>query len=449
MGVAVGIGALISMVSFGTGMQKNVTEVFYENDLFTTIYVTSQNINFDQISPENLKTTAGFMAEPAPALNDSSIAQIRSLPGVTMVFPDIRIPVKIRLKNKETKSRVQGLPAAMKKYKPFNNLKYGTFFASDSGNGIIINEDILQKLKIVIRDPATFKGISLEDSIRGFRSIPLDSLLGHEIKLTTSVVDVSNVMKNPLLSFSRSLHAPFKEHTTRMKIIGIQEKTTEFNKSRHLSDCIIPLKTAEKIPRLGFSNVWDLLDRKHKMEGHASVIVRIKNLHYMDQTIDTIENMGYKTLNITNQLSEIKKGFIILDTALGAVGTIALFVAALGIINTMVMSILERTREIGIMKAIGGSETEIKGIFFIEAGTIGLFGGIFGLLLGWIVTRIANVVANYYILKEGSSYVEFFYMPLWLILGGIGFSILVSLIAGLYPAIRAARIDPVEALRHD
>jgi putative ABC transport system permease protein len=138
-----------------------------------------------------------------------------------------------------------------------------------------------------------------------------------------------------------------------------------------------------------------------------------------------------------------------MDSILGAVGTVALFVAALGIINTMIMSILERTREIGIMKAIGGSEKDIRMIFFFEAGTIGFVGASFGLILGWIVTRIANFVANAYFIPLGEPPVDLFYFPLWLITGAIAFSVLLSLAAGLYPAIRASNIDPTKALRHD
>ncbi len=123
--------------------------------------------------------------------------------------------------------------------------------------------------------------------------------------------------------------------------------------------------------------------------------------------------------------------------------------AALGIINTMVTSILERTREIGVMKAIGGSERDIRWIFFSEAATIGFFGGAFGLALGWVVTRIANAVANHYLRPQGVPEVDLFYMPLWLIAGAMAFAVGVSLLAGLYPATRAARVDPVQALRHD
>ena len=113
------------------------------------------------------------------------------------------------------------------------------------------------------------------------------------------------------------------------------------------------------------------------------------------------------------------------------------------------MSIMERTREIGIMKSIGGGEHEIRQIFFIEATTIGLIGGILGLILGYLVTALANVILNATLMSHIQTKVDLFFIPWWLILGSITFSMLVSLLAGLYPANRAARIDPVKALRHD
>jgi putative ABC transport system permease protein len=88
-------------------------------------------------------------------------------------------------------------------------------------------------------------------------------------------------------------------------------------------------------------------------------------------------------------------------------------------------------------------------IFFVEAAVIGLVGALFGLVLGWIVTKIANLVMNLQIIPDVAEPVNLFYFPIWLILGAIAFSILISLAAGLYPAMRAARIDPVKALRHD
>jgi putative ABC transport system permease protein len=131
------------------------------------------------------------------------------------------------------------------------------------------------------------------------------------------------------------------------------------------------------------------------------------------------------------------------------IGSIALAVSSLGIVNTMVMSILERTREIGIMKAIGASDNDIRRIFLIEAAVIGFIGGLIGIALGWLVGRAINIGANIYIRNQGGTPGTFFSMPLWLIASALGFSIALSLIAGSYPASRAARLDPIQALRHD
>jgi ABC-type antimicrobial peptide transport system permease subunit len=101
------------------------------------------------------------------------------------------------------------------------------------------------------------------------------------------------------------------------------------------------------------------------------------------------------------------------------------------------------------MKAVGGGEHEIRRIFFFEAGIIGFIGAVFGLLTGWGVTKIANFIINMQLKLARESPVDMFYFPLWLILGATAFSILISIISGMYPAIRASRIDPVKALRHD
>jgi putative ABC transport system permease protein len=211
----------------------------------------------------------------------------------------------------------------------------------------------------------------------------------------------------------------------------------------------VPVKAAQGIPRLGFSSVWDLLKGRGQADTYGSIYVRVKRMTDMQPVRETLEKAGLNVFSISDQLKEIRRGFLIVDSILGAIGTIALIVAALGIANTMVMSILERTREIGIMKAIGATEAAIKMIFFVEAATIGVIGALLGLVLGWGVTRVANLVVNAHLMPEGEMPVNLFYFPIWLILGAIGFSIVISLVAGLYPATRAARIDPVEALRHD
>ena len=181
----------------------------------------------------------------------------------------------------------------------------------------------------------------------------------------------------------------------------------------------------------------------------TQLTVKVTHPQAAQDVEDKIKAMGFGAFSLTDVLKGFKRGFIILDIFLSLIGSIALTVSSLGIVNTMVMSILERTREIGIMKAIGGSDGDIRRIFLIEASAIGLLGGLAGVFLGWVVGRGINFGANIYIRNQGGAAGDLFSLPFWLIGGAIGFSIVVSLIAGSYPAGRAAKLDPIQALRHD
>jgi putative ABC transport system permease protein len=110
---------------------------------------------------------------------------------------------------------------------------------------------------------------------------------------------------------------------------------------------------------------------------------------------------------------------------------------------------MERRREIGIMKALGASDGDVKRIFFFEAGTMGLLGGAVGTGLGWMIGKVINLVTNIYLQRQDVQPENFWYVPLWLVIAALAFSVFVSLFAGLYPASRAAKLNPVEALRHD
>ena len=123
--------------------------------------------------------------------------------------------------------------------------------------------------------------------------------------------------------------------------------------------------------------------------------------------------------------------------------------ASLGIINTLVMAILERRREIGVMKALGASDIDVKKLFFVEAGAMGALGGVLGITLGWLIGRVINFGTNVYMRRQDLPPENFWYVPAWLVFGALAFAVIVSLGAGLYPASRAAKLDPVQALRHD
>ena len=177
--------------------------------------------------------------------------------------------------------------------------------------------------------------------------------------------------------------------------------------------------------------------------------VKVSSVKKVEDVEAKIKAMGFSAFSLNDAVRGAKRAFLVIDILLSLIGSIALTVSSLGIVNTMVMSILERTREIGIMKAIGGGDSDIRRIFLIEASVIGLLGGIAGVVIGWVVGRAVNFGANIYITSQGGTRGDLFSMPFWLIGGAVGFSLLVSLLAGSYPARRAARLDPIQALRHD
>jgi len=162
---------------------------------------------------------------------------------------------------------------------------------------------------------------------------------------------------------------------------------------------------------------------------------------------DSVKALGFRTFSYAEQFKEIQKGMIYFNMALGAVGLIALFTAALGIVNTMVFSILERTREIGVLKSLGADDRDIRVMFLAESGMIGAIGAILGIIFGWLITRAVSIIARIIMVRQGIEETELFALPPWLVLIAFGFGLLVSLIAGFYPSARAARVDPVQALR--
>jgi len=134
---------------------------------------------------------------------------------------------------------------------------------------------------------------------------------------------------------------------------------------------------------------------------------------------------------------------------LGIFGSLALAVATLGIVNTLVMAILERRREIGVLKALGAADSDVQQLFFVEAGVMGLLGGIFGVGFGWLLGRAITFGTNVYLKRQSLNAIELSSVPWWLVVGGLAFAVLVSLVAGLYPASRAARLNPIDALRYE
>ncbi|MBU6389831.1 ABC transporter permease [Patescibacteria group bacterium] len=183
--------------------------------------------------------------------------------------------------------------------------------------------------------------------------------------------------------------------------------------------------------------------------GYGSAMVKVDSTDNVKAVGDSLKKDGWGVTTAQDVLDGISKIFLALGIALGTIGGIALFVAAIGIINTMAMAIYERTREIGVMRACGATRATVRRLFTFEAALLGFLGGAIGLLVSYGLAKIGNVVADRVATSQNIPISGIITFPLWLVLGTIAFTTLIGWLAGLYPAFRAARLDPVEALRYE
>ena len=425
-GVVIGIGALVSMFAFGKGMQKNVTGTFEEMEFFNyiSVYPRSEKARAaakpqDPNSPENPE-------QQRRLLDDDFIAELAEMKGVEWAFPEIRFPALVRFGEKEEFTLIQALPAKICRA-GYIKLRTGAFYASDEENSLIVSDIFLRRMNI--RKPET--------------------VIGKEMELSTLTVDfcLSNIAN--IISFLRGTGLPFSRRSYTFKIVGVTERMGMSGPVPIRSNVIIPSGVSDTMKKISLTSVSDFFQPPQRAQGYSAVGVKLSSPRYVETVKEQLEESGFATFAFVDQFDEIKKVFIFMDMFLFAIGMIAITVSALGIINTMVMSVLERYKEIGIMKAVGASDRDVRRIFLFESATIGFAGGIFGLLLGWIVSIVINQVANHFTARQGVPAMDYFSFPWWLCLGAIVFAIAISLGAGVYPTMRAARVDPVVALRHD
>jgi putative ABC transport system permease protein len=189
-------------------------------------------------------------------------------------------------------------------------------------------------------------------------------------------------------------------------------------------------------------------------DGYEQVMVKAADSRDVTTLSTMIGDLGYQAITPLSFVEGINNFYTIIQIVFGGIGAIALLVAAIGIANTMTMAILERTREIGLMKAVGATNRNVMSIFLGEAAGIGLVGGIGGVALAWVLAQIVNILAAGYLATQaaqmgGQASGPAAYIAPWLPIFALIFSTLVGLISGLYPALRAATMIPVLALKYE
>lgn len=178
---------------------------------------------------------------------------------------------------------------------------------------------------------------------------------------------------------------------------------------------------------------------------YSEIDVNVDSLENVTKTQTLIKEMGYQADSQAEFVESMQQQYKSVQLVLGGIGAVSLFVAAIGITNTMMMSIYERTKEIGVIKVLGCGLGNIRSMFLLEAAYIGFIGGLIGVMLSYLISTIINKVAA----SMNSYQSSVSYIPVWLAVVGLLFSVVVGMVAGFFPALRAMRLSPLAAIRNE
>jgi len=423
LGIAVGVASLVAMLSLGVGLQNLANDRLARTGLFDAIFVTPRS-NYPGFGrPEGPATTP--QGTPR-ALDADARRQMEALPHVAEVYPDIRFPTEIHYAGNPYATVVAGVPESARGDGAFDGMK-GRFFSGPSADEAVLQIDLAKQL-----------------------SAQPDSLLGKQIVLRYAERQALPEGSVGAGKYSSPGGFSIVPHEKNLRVVGIVETEPAagmggFGRGRLL----IPLEVADALRATQTNDLRDLLRDGPARRSYETLTVRVNGTTNVKAAEDAIKEMGFSAFSLLDASRNLSLVFAVFDLFLGIFGSLALVVASLGIINTLVMAILERRREIGVLKALGAADRDIRRLFFVEAGAMGLLGGIFGVCIGWLIGHAINFGTNIYLSRRSLPGISVTSVPWWMVAAAIAFSIAVSLGAGIYPASRAARLDPVEALRYE
>jgi putative ABC transport system permease protein len=421
IGVVIGTAAIVVLVSLGVGLQNFATEQLGGIGDLTQIQVFP---NYGGSpgpggGPVVVAGGPGGGGGPPPTqklITDESLRDFRVIPGVVSVVP---------------RDYVQG----------YAQLIFGRLEGGGSLIGVGIRD--LAELGMEAKD-GTLRlerntaviGVNVPLNFYdpkqrpGQPSPPPPELLGQQIKV--------------ILNKTASDGTPVRK-TLQIRVVGVIAET----RSEPDFSMYLPIEDVVAM------NEWFLGKRVNRTkDGYNQTIVKVESVDKALEITDLITGMGYQAFTPQQFVQGINNFFIVLQAVFGGVGAIALLVAAIGIANTMTMAILERTREIGLMKAVGATNRDVLSIFLGEAAGIGFIGGLGGVAIGWAASLAFNQLALAWLASQaaqggGQIPTVAVYTPLWLAVFALLFATIIGLLSGLYPALRAATLVPVTALKYE
>ena len=428
VGIAVGVASLVAMLSLGIGLQRLASKRLKSSGLFDTVVVSSRR---DLRSFNREQENNGPAPAESPDLDEAARAKIEKLPGVVEAFPELRFITELRFDDKPYLTMVGGMSLSAKDSDGLEGMQ-GRFFSSGDAHEVILQKRFAAELLgKSVNGPADINVAEVSQPVLG------KTIVMRYNERTSSVTDKDSASYSVL---SRELP---------LTIVGVADLDPDSMRGPARARVFLPEKMLEGLHAMQAYDYRDTTRATSSQPVYATLIARVSGAGKVESVEAAIKNMGFNTFSILDATKSLRRFFAILDLFLGIFGSLALTVASIGIVNTLVMAILERRREIGIMKAIGASDQDVRGLFFAEAGAMGLLGGMFGVILGWIIGRVINFGTNVYLRRQGFPSEHFWAVPWWLVGFALLFAFLVSLASGLYPASRAAKLDPVQALRYE
>jgi putative ABC transport system permease protein len=444
LGISVGVASLVAMISLGIGLQQLVSRRLVKSGLFDTVIVSSRR---DLRGTGREDERNGPTPAESRVLDEAARQEIEHLPNVLEANPDIRFITELRYEDKPHLTMISALPSSAKSNDAFDGMQ-GGFFSSDTAAEVILQKTFAEELL----GKAPSRGID-EAKVADLAK----PLLGKELIMryqqrasapATTPPAGSATANSPDSDISTAAYSVVLREQ-KLTIVGVADLDPESMRGPTRAKVFLPLRLAESLHVMQTSDLREISRATSDQPVYSAISARVKNPSQVQSVEDAIKKMGFTTFSLLDASQSLRSVFRVLDLFLLIFGSLALAVASIGIVNTLVMAILERRREIGIMKAIGASDGEVKKLFFAEAGAMGILGGVAGVALGWAIGRVINFGTNIYLRRESIAPDNFWSVPWWLVALAIAFSFLVSLVSGLYPAGRAAKLDPVQALRYE